>query len=234
MSPAAIARRAVEAGLDVAAITDHNSAHNAPAFAEVCAQLGLSALFGAEANTAEEIHALCLFDAAGPAREFGEWLYERLAPVPLRADRMGDQPVVNALDQIECMLDLFLGAAAAVTLTDLCGEVHARGGLFVPSHIDRPVNGLLSQLGRIPDLPFDAVEVSPRYDRHRDPAGVRGRFAMVRSSDAHELEEIGRGWTILRTEEISVSGFREALRRLARDQSVDPDAGLPGPSNDPS
>lgn len=227
MSPAAIARRAKECGLEVIAIADHNTARNAPAFAEACAAAGVRALYGAEATTAEEIHVLCLFDDVQRAFRFGEWLYGLLPGVACVPGKMGDQPVVNRFDEVEQMLDVYLGAATEVPLTDLCEEVHARGGLFIPSHVDRPVTSLLSQLGRIPDLPYDAFEISPRYDRRRDPAGLRGRHAMVRSSDGHRLEEIGRGWTLLDAEEVSVDGIRAALGRLAGAQAADPDAGLP-------
>ncbi len=229
MSPAAIAERAKARGLDAIAITDHNSARNAPAFAEACAAAGLRALYGAEATTAEEAHVLCLFDDVDRAFRFGEWLYELLPGVVCVPEKMGDQPVVNRFDEIEQMLDIYLGAATEATLTDLCDEVHRRGGLFIPSHIDRPVTSLLSQLGRIPDLPYDAVEVSPRYDRRGDPAGVRGRFAMLRSSDSHQIGEIGRGWTDLSLEEFSVPCIRNALRRLAAAQASAPDAGLSPP-----
>lgn len=229
MSPAAIAARAKACGLDAVAITDHNSARHAPAFAEACAAAGLRALFGAEATTAEEAHVLCLFDDVDRAFRFGEWLYGLLPGVVCVPEKMGDQPVVNRFDEIEQTLDVYLGAATEVPLTDLCGEVLSRGGLFIPSHVDRPVTSLLSQLGRIPDLPYDAIEISPRYDRRRDPAGLRGRHAMLRSSDGHRIEEIGRGWTVLDPEEFSVAGIRDALRRLAAAQAADPDAGLPPP-----
>ena len=229
MSPTAIAERARACGLDAIALTDHNSARNAPAFADACAAAGLRVLWGAEATTTEEAHVLCLFDDIDRAFRFGEWLYGLLPGVVCVPEKMGDQPVVNRFDEIEQMLDVYLGAATEVPLTDLYEEVRSRGGLFIPSHVDRPVTSLLSQLGRIPALPYDAIEISHRYDRRRDSARIRGRHAMVRSSDAHRLEDLGRGWTLLETEEFSVAGLRDAFRRLARAQADDPDAGLPPP-----
>lgn len=229
MSPSAIAGRAKACGLDAIAIADHNTARHARTFADACAAAGLRALYGTETTTAEEAHVLCLFDDVERAFGFGEWTYSRLPDIACRPERMGDQPVVNSLDEIEQMLDVYLGAATDIPLTDLCGEVLSRGGLFIPSHIDRPVTSLLSQLGRIPDLPYDAVEISPHYDRRGDPARIRGRYALLRSSDSHRLDEIGRGWTDLELDEFSVPGIRDALRRLAAAQTSAPDTGLPPP-----
>ena len=60
-SPSAMAARARERGIDLMALTDHNSARNAPAFAEACRRQGLMALFGTETTSREEVHILSLF-----------------------------------------------------------------------------------------------------------------------------------------------------------------------------
>ena len=73
-SPRLIARLARERGLDLVALTDHNSALNCPAFAECCRREGIAPLFGIEACSVEEVHVLCLFGAVEGALEFGESL----------------------------------------------------------------------------------------------------------------------------------------------------------------
>ena len=61
MSPRVIARRAAQEGLAAAALTDHNSALNAPAFASACVREGIVPVFGIEVTTMEEAHVLALF-----------------------------------------------------------------------------------------------------------------------------------------------------------------------------
>ena len=60
MSPAAIAEKAKEKGLDLVALTDHNTAINCPAFKANCAQQGLWSLYGMEVTSSEEAHLMCL------------------------------------------------------------------------------------------------------------------------------------------------------------------------------
>ena len=61
MTPADAAGMARLAGADVAALTDHNSAANCPAFFAACEAYGVVPVGGMELTTAEEIHLVCLF-----------------------------------------------------------------------------------------------------------------------------------------------------------------------------
>ena len=61
MTPANIAGMCAIKGLDVVALTDHNSSKNCPAFLAAAEEYGLLAIPGMEINTSEEVHAVCLF-----------------------------------------------------------------------------------------------------------------------------------------------------------------------------
>ncbi len=196
MSPAAIVRTARTAGLDLIAVTDHNSARNSAVTARLCADVGLACLHGLEACTVEEIHVLCLFPRLDQALELSEFIRERLPPVPWMEGKMGDQVYVNEKEEIEGWETIALGTGARIPLTDLGEHVLASGGWFIPAHIDRAANSLLSQLGRIPEFPFSALEISPFYDLAKDPERIVGRFPLVGNSDAHRPEEIGRRYTL--------------------------------------
>ncbi len=226
MSPRTIAAAAERAGLGMIGVVDHNAGWNATAAASAAAKLGVAALTGVEVTTVEELHVLVLFDDPDAAIAFGRRVFERMTAVPAAWFEEADQPVVNESGEVERFVPLWLGAPTDWTLTDLCGAVIECGGLCIPSHVDRPAMSILSQLGRVPDLPFDAVEVSAAYDRQRDPAGLRGRWAMIRTSDAHRPEEIGRGWTDLPIERARVTDLRTGLCELRDRQRHDPDAGL--------
>ena len=61
-SPARIAAAAKEKGIDIIAITDHNTADNSYAMAEAIKRTpGLAAFYGTEVTTSEEMHVICLF-----------------------------------------------------------------------------------------------------------------------------------------------------------------------------
>ena len=72
MSPRAIAERAKEKGLDLVALTDHNTSLNCPAFKANCDELGLWSVYGMEVTSSEEAHLVCLFEDVATALEFSE------------------------------------------------------------------------------------------------------------------------------------------------------------------
>src|SRR5574344_45835 len=76
MSPREIVARAVKAGMQGIALTDHNSSKNCPAVAECARRAGLLFLSGLEVCTAEEIHTLTLFDTVEAAAKMTDWGYE--------------------------------------------------------------------------------------------------------------------------------------------------------------
>jgi len=195
-SPASLVRLAVARRLDCVALTDHNSCRNSAVFARLADRAGLACLHGMEACTVEEIHCLCLFPTLAPALELSDYIHARLPDLFCVREKMGDQVVANEQDEVVEWEDRYLGSGAAVTLTDLCERVRAAGGRCIPAHIDRPSFSLLSQLGRTPDLPFDAVEVTDRYNAARDPLQVAGRFPLIGNSDAHFPDRVGRRCTL--------------------------------------
>ena len=70
MVPALVAGLHKLAGVDVAALTDHNTTRNCPAFFEAAQAYGLSPLAGMELTTAEDIHVVCLFLTCEEAAAF--------------------------------------------------------------------------------------------------------------------------------------------------------------------
>ena len=70
MTPYNIAGMAMLLGLQLLALTDHNSAKNCPAFFSACREYGLVPVPGMELCTAEEIHLICLFPSLADAMAF--------------------------------------------------------------------------------------------------------------------------------------------------------------------
>jgi len=186
-SPSAMAARARERGIDLMALTDHNSARNAPAFAEACRRQGLMALFGTETTSREEVHILSLFPDTDAARDWGEWVYARLPDFRHDPERFGDQVVVDADENILDFEERYLIPAIDASIDEIRAETLHRGGLIIPAHIDRPTNSLLSQLGFLPDLQFSALEITA-WPPATDPRG----HTLICDSDAHFLDDVGR------------------------------------------
>lgn len=207
MSPEAIAWRALDAGLDIIALTDHNSALNTPAFAAACSKQNISCIFGLEVTTREEAHILCLFSSVDKALALGAIIYPLLPNIANDPKRMGDQVFVDEDENILGEVEKYLPQAIDLSVDELSSRVREAGGLFIPAHIDKPVFSIISQLGFLPSLPYAALEST------KIPCPVAtGKNPIIVSSDAHYLEDIGKRKTVLSVSEVSFHGILEALQ----------------------
>lgn len=78
MTPNNIVNMASLLGLDLIAVSDHNTALNLPAVFSVAKQVGLTVIPAIEANTAEEVHVLCLFPELEDALSCSDEFYQHL------------------------------------------------------------------------------------------------------------------------------------------------------------
>jgi len=213
MSPHDIVERALAAGMDGIALTDHQSARNTPAIAECARRAGLKALYGMEVQTAEEVHTLALFDTVEQALKMTDFVYEAMPKRVNDPDTFGDQPVVTWDDDIVEMEWRILAMSCRRLIPDISAKVHELGGLYIAAHVDRPNFSVLGTLGDIPMAPdgshyFDAVELSRTADESAWLPKVAG-YAVTRSSDAHNLDDVALVWTESPQTEFSVAGLKK-------------------------
>lgn len=209
MSPAAIVEKAVSAGVDGIALTDHQSARNAPAIAECARRQGIGCLFGIEVQTAEEAHTLAVFDTVEQALAMTDWVYEAMPKRVNDPATFGDQPVVTWDEEIVELEWRILAMGCRRTIPETAEKIRELGGLYIAAHIDRPNFSVFSVLGAIPEGCFDAVEISRTAD-----AAVwlpkADQYAVTRASDAHNIDDIARVWTEADCE-FSVAGLKSAF-----------------------
>lgn len=215
-SPSAIAATAQQRGIALAALTDHNSALNCPAFAEACSRSGINALFGMEATSREEVHLLCIFETVEQALEMGQVLYSALANIPNNPEKLGDQVYVDVEEVILGTVDKHLTAAVSYSADEINELVVARGGLFIPAHIDRAVTSMQSQLGFLPHGDYSAVEVT------KSPCPLdTWDYTRVCDSDAHYLDDIASRWFEFEAHAPNFAGLKQALASGAVRLSID-------------
>lgn len=216
MSPRAVVERARAVGLDVIAVTDHNTTENAAAVIQAAgmAGTGLAVLAGIELTTAEEAHILGLFDSGTELGPFQAAVFRNLPDVPAKKKFVKDQVIVDAEDYVTGFSPRCLFGATGFSVREAVDLIHRHGGLAVACHIDRESFSIVSQLGFIPPgLPLDAVEVSPRLTvaEARRALGPFDPFPVVRFSDAHKPEEIGCATTDFLVAAPNVGELRKAL-----------------------
>ncbi len=214
MSPRAVVERARAAGLDLIAVTDHNTTENVAAALAAADGTGLAVLPGIELTTAEEVHLLGLFEAGADLGPFQAEVYRNLPDIPAKKKLADDQVLVDADDYVTGFCPRSLIGATLFPVRRAVELIHAAGGLAVACHIDREAFGIVGQLGFIPPgLGLEAVEVSPRTTAAAARAGwaAAGGLPVVRFSDAHRPEEIGAAVTEFLIEAPTVVEIRRAL-----------------------
>lgn len=210
MLPAVLAIEAMDAGIDLLALTDHNSTRNLPAFAEACEIAGIIGVYGLEITTVEEVHVLGLFEYLQDAMEFGEFIEFLLPDICNVPQLFGEQLIVDLAGEVVGELEKSLYGAADISFENLIEEILARDGLAIPAHIDRPSNSVLSNLGFLPELRYSAIEAM-RIPLMCECWGN----TILQGSDAHMIEHIGRRSCFIESTRRDFQGLKEALANHA-------------------
>ena len=217
MTPSNIVGMAVVNGLDVIAVTDHNSCKNCPAVLDAAKEYGILAIAGMEINTSEEVHAVCLFEELKAAMEFDAYVYEHLIPFPNREEIFGKQQIYNAQDEVCGTVPNLLINATDISFDGLWELVKGYGGVMFPAHVDKTANSLIANLGFIPpDSRFTTAEVKDLTKLHslKKANPYLEGCRIISNSDAHYLEHIQEPQLTLQADERSVRGVLRALGRV--------------------
>ena len=197
MTPNDIVGMALLNGLDMIAVTDHNSLSNSEAVIKAAQaariQTGkeLIVLPGVEISTVEEVHVICLFNDLESAMSFDNEITPYYSTLSNRIDIFGNQILYDEEDRAIGELERMLIAPTTISFDDLYKMVHKFHGAFIPAHIDRSSFSVISNLGFIPPhLRISTIEISPLgaengFDIHN--ADKIGNRKTIFSSDAHQL-----------------------------------------------
>ena len=203
-------------GLDMIALTDHNSCGNCRSAMGVGEQIGITVVPGMEICTAEEIHCLCLFADIEKAEQFSDYVLSAMPPVKNREDIFGQQLFMDEGDGIHGKQELLLTTACSIGIDGLPELVKEYGGVCLPAHIDRESYSILSSLGDFPpDLPFGAFELTPGADekKYLSEYEYLADKRLLKNSDAHYLESMREREFYLELEENSAAALIEYLKK---------------------
>jgi len=161
MLPPLIISEAKSCGIDLIAITDHNSSANILAVQKAALDMGITVLPGMELQTKEEVHVLCLFDSIDQIQEFQDIVDQKLPAIKNRPDFFGEQLVVDEFGDFIRKEERLLISSTSLSITEAFKLVDGIGGILIPAHVNRKAYGLLEILGFVPgDIPFPALEIS--------------------------------------------------------------------------
>jgi hypothetical protein len=214
MIPPFIVAEALQRGINLIAITDHNSSANVGAVQQAAAGTELQVLPGMELQTREEVHLLCLFDTLEQLAAWQNLVSSHLPPLENNIDYFGEQFVVDATGEFIRRETQLLLTSASLTLAEAVDQILKLGGLAIPAHVNRSAFSLIANLGFVPPgVPFDALEIS----RHLTPQQAcqkfpqLHRFPLMQNGDVHRLDEF-LGANLCYLAAPTISELRLALR----------------------
>ncbi|MEA4845728.1 MAG: PHP domain-containing protein [Clostridiaceae bacterium] len=208
MTPCNIVNMALLKGLDIIAVTDHNSCSNLPAVMEAARENGLMVIPGMEVQTKEEVHILCLFKRMEGAMKFAEIVYNSLPDIENNEQIFGQQLIFNSSDEIIGKEHKLLLSSTILSVNDVFILVRGLGGICIPAHVDRQGFSIITNLGFIPpELKVKTVEISkkctPEVAFKKYP--FLNKFNYIVSSDAHYLEDISEREFFIELDCLSIS-----------------------------
>ena len=207
-----IVDKAVEVGIEVLAITDHNSVDSVAAFRSASRSRPIHIFPGFELSSSEGVHLLCLYPPDTADDQLGRYLGE----FGIRVTRPSTQP-------------------ATKTFAEILEAVHSQGGIAIAAHVtnDRGLFRVLSGQPRIrawrdqnllavqipgvvDDLPQDILQIvkNQNIDYRRAHAPENSfAIAVVNAKDIVNPGQLdvpsATCW--IKMQEVSVDGLRQAF-----------------------
>ena len=214
MTPAEIVKKAKEKGIEVVALTDHNTAENIEVFKYFCEKYSLNFIPGIETETREEIHILCYFPDLKSLFKWQKIIYQALPEQENDEDFFGPQIKCDYNDEYQSKITQLLAAAVDLSLEQCLKKVGELGGIVVPSHMDRK-HSIISQLGFIPpDLNLVTAEISKNIepDTFLKKFSYLKELQFMQNSDSHYLKGI-KAYQNLIVKKFSFVEFKKALEK---------------------
>ena len=216
MTPADLVGMAAVKGLDVIALTDHNTCRNCPAAMYHGANYGVTVIPGMELTTVEEVHVICLFPTLEDALAFDALVYERLMPVPNREEIFGKQQIMDKEDKVTGTVENLLINATSISFDDAFSLAESYHGIAYPAHVDKASTSLISNLGFIPPRStFSCAEFHNFSNLHRirKDHPYLEKCNVICCSDAHYLEDIHEPDYQIYARSKNVNDILDALQR---------------------
>lgn len=193
MSPHNIVLMAKLKGLDLISVCDHNSLRQQTVMAEVAKAHHLHYLYGIELQTKEEVHILAYFKDPSDLIPMQEWIHHVQMKVQNRSNFFGHQYLYDDQDRIVDEEKIALIFSLNTSLTEALHAIKTHHGKAVLAHLYGRKNGIVTQLGFIPEgLEIDGVEVTSDADHQRflqEYPQYRHLPCFI-NSDAHGLSAI--------------------------------------------
>ena len=181
-------------GLDLIALTDHNSTSQLKTLSLV-AKDKIKVLYGVELESKEEVHILGYFKVLNDALALQSWLDLHLNYQENNPDYFGHEYLYDQNDQIVGEEKKLLITSLDQDIYQVAEIIRRNKGTVVLAHVANKANSITSQLGFIPpDLDFEGLEIHSQKEREdilrTNPQLKNKEVFWLINSDAHRLQDI--------------------------------------------
>ncbi len=212
MTPNNIVNMALLKGLDVIAVSDHNSCGNVRSVMKV-ADGRLLVIPAMEIETSEEVHMLSLFPTIEAAEEMENIIKSHSSGIINNPEIFGNQLYMDENDNVTGEETRLLVSATSLDIYETASFVKSLGGVPIPAHIDRSSYSIISNLGFIPpDINFPCVEITEK--NLETFSKDYKNFNVITDSDAHYLWDISEKIRYFETDNKIIENILQSLCKL--------------------
>jgi len=217
MSPQLILEQAVQKGLNLISITDHNTVQHSILACKLSEGIPIRVIPGVELTSREEVHLLAYFPNVDALLKIEKEIDNYLPKRKNNSQVFGYQLCYDLKGEIVGIDYTLRQVALNIGLDNLVEFIHSIEGIAVPAHIDKNRFSLLSQLGFLDrEANFDAVEISKfKWRKEKFQLGnTWSDFPVIAGSDSHGVEDIGLFFMEDKQEEIkNFISLKDFLKR---------------------
>lgn len=210
MTPNNIMNMAMLKGLDLIAITDHNSTKQLKVISQLQESYDFIIIPGVEVSVQEGFDVLCYFRNFEDAIEFDSFLSPRLCG-DWKSFTKDNQVITDIYDNTFEVVETPL-TKTNLQYSELVKEVRKYDGLLIPAHINRPSCTPLNTF-KLEDMDFDAIEIAP----YGKDAFIKAHpevhnYIMFHNSDSHSLLMLSEKDFSIELPEKSIEAFFNYVR----------------------
>lgn len=180
MTPHNIFNMAKIKGLDIIAVTDHNSCKQLEICNEISKSYDMLFIPGIEVTVKENFDVLCYFKTLSDALSFDQKLEPYKVKETYDVDLYGNQEITNIYDEIIDNYPYLLTHPIDITILELKEILKAYEHLLVFAHIDRKFRSGINYLDQV-----NVAAVEYKFQKPDD-----NKHIYLFNSDAHQIIDL--------------------------------------------
>lgn len=187
MTPNNIMNMANLKGLNIIAITDHNSLKQLPLFYELSLSYEMLLIYGVEVSLIDGSHVLCYFKNLNDAMIFDSILENYIVKTSYDEKKYGLQILTDMEDYPNELIPYYLGTNTTLTIEKLIEILSPFDHLRFLAHVDRKMNSGFHYYGQ---YFMNGVELTKNVDKEFIREYLFDDAVILFNSDSHQLTDI--------------------------------------------